>query len=107
MRNVKLPEKRAESIAVSHPPLSLPLRNDMSADRCCIARNNHTGFYSLPEPSVLSCVPDPMVTLLLDMFDMQQPSELVHVSRRKPPTICRLPHYEFHLKTLVYKSLFQ
>lgn len=49
----KAAREGAESIAVSHPPPSLPLRNDMSADMCRSALNDHGGGgCTLP----LSCI---------------------------------------------------
>lgn len=38
---------RAESIAASHPPWRLPLRNHMSADMCLSALNDHGGITPL------------------------------------------------------------
>lgn len=72
----KAARERAESIAVSHPPQSLPLRNDMSAGTVCVASllTIMQGFMlPLTEDFILyiqSSIPDPTVTLLHDMFDM-------------------------------------
>lgn len=46
----KAARERAESIAVSHPPQSLPLRNHISAHMCRNALNDHVGFYSPARP---------------------------------------------------------
>lgn len=45
----KAARERAESIAASHPPWSLPWRNEMSADMCRNALNDHAGFYYILE----------------------------------------------------------
>lgn len=65
----KAARDRAESIAVSYPRRSLPFRNHMPADMC-----HMQGFSGIDgEHFILyiqSSVPDPAVTLLLDMFDI-------------------------------------